>query len=88
MGNLSVSWKADYGPAIIRGSGASTQCKVRHQPLTRNDEVNVGGAINVCGACRDLRIEWLIFMSPAAVYGIALPDAGRGGPRALQAYDT
>ena len=36
------------------------------KPITRYDEVNVGGATNVCGVCRELGIERLIFTSSAA----------------------
>ena len=44
------------------------------KPVTRYDEVNVGGATNICGVCRELGIERLIFTSSAAVYGMAAPD--------------
>ena len=43
------------------------------KPVTRYDEVNAGGAANVCGACRRLGIKRLIFTSTAAVYGVAAP---------------
>ena len=43
------------------------------KPVTRYDEVNAGGAANVCGACRRLGIDRLIFTSTAAVYGVAAP---------------
>ena len=57
------------------------------KPITRYDEVNVGGAITVCGVCRDLGIERLIFTSSAAVYGIAAPDtAEERAPAPFDAY--
>ena len=46
------------------------------RPVARYDEVNVGGAENVCAVCRELGVERLIFTSTVAVYGIAAPDAG------------
>ena len=53
------------------------------KPVTRYDEVNVGGAANVCGACRRLGIDRLIFTSTAAVYGVAAPpDATEQHPPA------
>ena len=46
------------------------------RPVTRYDEVNVGGAESVCAVCRELGVERLIFTSTVAVYGVATPDAG------------
>ena len=49
--------------------------------------MNVGGATNVCGVCRELRIERLIFTSSAAVYGTAAPDsAEERAPAPFNAY--
>ena len=57
------------------------------KPITRYDEVNVGGATNVCGVCRELGIERLIFTSSAAVYGTAAPDsAEERAPAPFNAY--
>ena len=57
------------------------------KPITRYDEVNVGGATNVCGVCRELGIERLIFTSSAAVYGVAAPDtAEECAPAPFNAY--
>ena len=44
-------------------------------PVTRYDDVNVGGARNVCAVCQDLGIDRLVFTSTVAVYGLATPDA-------------
>ena len=44
------------------------------KPVTLYDEVNVAGAVNICGVCRELRINQLIFTSSVAVYGLAAPD--------------
>ena len=49
--------------------------------VTRYDEVNVAGATNICGVCRELGIERLIFTSSAAVYGMAAPDTAKERPR-------
>ena len=51
------------------------------KPVTRYDEVNVAGATNICGVCRELGIERLIFTSSAAVYGMAAPDTAKERPR-------
>ena len=57
------------------------------KPVSRYDEVNVDGATNVCGVCRELGIERLIFTSSAAVYGIAAPDtAEEQAPAPFNAY--
>ena len=57
------------------------------KPVSRYDEVNVGGATNVCGVCRELGIERLIFTSSAAVYGMAAPDtAEERAPAPFDAY--
>ena len=59
------------------------------KPATRYDEVNVGGATNICGVCREMGIERLIFTSSAAVYGMAAPDtAEERAPRAVQRLRT
>ena len=55
------------------------------KPVTLYDEVNVVGAVNVCGVCRELGIGQLIFTSSVAVYGLAAPEHLRGAcPRAVQ----
>jgi nucleoside-diphosphate-sugar epimerase len=41
------------------------------QPSTLYDEVNVGGAINLCIAAREKKISKIIFTSSVAVYGFA-----------------
>ena len=57
------------------------------KPATRYDEVNVGGATNICGVCREMGIERLIFTSSAAVYGMAAPDtAEERAPAPFNAY--
>lgn len=48
-------------------------------PRSRYDEVNVGGARNVCAAAEDSGIKRMIFTSSVAVYGFAPPDTDESG---------
>jgi nucleoside-diphosphate-sugar epimerase len=41
------------------------------RPLSLYDEVNVGGAKNICNVAREKRIQTIIFTSTVAVYGFA-----------------
>ena len=49
------------------------------RPLTRYDDVNVQGAVNVCDAARQQGINRIIFTSSVAVYGFAAPDTLENG---------
>ena len=46
------------------------------RPVARYDEVNVGGARNVCAAARRRGTSKIIFASSVAVYGFARPETG------------
>ena len=48
-------------------------------PKSLYDDVNVGGAENVCRACAELGIRRIIFISSAAVYGFAPPGTDETG---------
>lgn len=48
-------------------------------PKTLYDEVNVGGAENVCNACKKQGVTRLIFTSSVAVYGFAPPGTDENG---------
>lgn len=79
--------------AALEGAEAVYHLAAVHRddvkPVTRYAEVNVAGAANVCGACRDLGIDRLIFASTAAVYGITTPEATEEHPPApFNAYGT
>ena len=57
------------------------------KPVTVYPEVNVVGAVNVCGVCRELGIGQLIFTSSVAVYGLAGPGTSEEEePAPLNAY--
>ena len=49
------------------------------RPLSRYDDVNVQGAINVCQAARAQRIDKIIFTSSVAIYGFAPADTNEFG---------
>ncbi len=49
------------------------------RPLSRYDDVNVQGAINVCNAARRHGIEKIIFTSSVAIYGFAPPNTDESG---------
>ena len=44
------------------------------RPLSRYDDVNVQGAVNVCNAARKHEIKKIIFTSSVAIYGFAPED--------------
>jgi len=49
------------------------------RPLSRYDDVNVKGAINVCNAARKHGINKIVFTSTVAIYGFAPPDTDETG---------
>ena len=49
------------------------------RPLSRYDNVNVQGAVNVCEGARKHGIKRIIFTSSVAIYGFALADVDESG---------
>lgn len=49
------------------------------KPLSAYDEVNVGGAINVCTVAREKNVKTMIFTSSVAVYGFAPINTDESG---------
>jgi GlcNAc-P-P-Und epimerase len=49
------------------------------RPLSRYDDVNVQGAINICNAARKLHIDKIVFTSSVAIYGFAPADTNESG---------
>jgi len=49
------------------------------RPLSRYDDVNVQGAVNVCDAARKHGIDNIIFTSSVAIYGFAPADTNESG---------
>ena len=49
------------------------------RPLSRYDDVNVQGSVNVCEAARKHGINKIIFTSSVAIYGFAPADADESG---------
>jgi len=49
------------------------------RPISRYDDVNVQGAINICNAARALSIRKIIFTSSVAIYGFAPIDTDEFG---------
>ena len=49
------------------------------RPLSRYDDVNVGGAAAVCDAARKYDVRKIIFTSSVAIYGFAPPDTDESG---------
>jgi nucleoside-diphosphate-sugar epimerase len=49
------------------------------RPLSRYDDVNVQGSVNICDAARKYGINKIIFTSSVAIYGFAPADTGESG---------
>ena len=49
------------------------------RPLSRYDDVNVQGAVNICEAARQHSINKIIFTSSVAIYGFAPSDTDESG---------
>ena len=49
------------------------------KPISRYDDVNVQGSVNVCEAARIHNINKIIFTSSVAIYGFAEPDTDESG---------
>lgn len=49
------------------------------RPLSRYDDVNVQGAVNICEAARVYKIYKIIFTSSVAIYGFAPPGTDESG---------
>jgi nucleoside-diphosphate-sugar epimerase len=49
------------------------------KPISKYDDVNVGGAENVCNAARKYNINTIIFTSSVAIYGFASPGTDENG---------
>jgi len=48
-------------------------------PLSRYDDVNCQGAVNICNAARKYGINKIIFTSSVAIYGFAPPETDESG---------
>jgi nucleoside-diphosphate-sugar epimerase len=58
-----------FNASVIINLAAEHRDDVR--PLTLYDEVNVGGATNICTVAREMDVKTIIFTSSVAVYGFA-----------------
>jgi nucleoside-diphosphate-sugar epimerase len=70
--------KALTDAAIIINLAAEHRDDVR--PLSRYDQVNVGGARKVCQAAREAGIQRIVFTSSVAVYGFQPRPVDENGP--------
>ena len=72
--------------AALAGADAVYNLAAVHRddvkPASRYEEVNVGGAANVCAACRDLDVDRIVFTSSVSVYGAGAPGATEYHPPA------
>mgnify|MGYP001291395807 FL=1 len=49
------------------------------KPITRYDDVNVRGSVNICNVARKYKINKIIFTSSVAIYGFAPPNTDESG---------
>lgn len=68
---------SDKGISVIINLAAVHRDDVR--PLSLYDDVNVGGAENVCNAARKYGINNIVFTSSVAIYGFAPADTDESG---------
>ena len=73
--NLSLEKLESY--ATIINLAAVHRDDIR--PLSRYDDVNVQGAVNICNAARKHDIQEIIFTSSVAIYGFAPPNTDESG---------
>jgi len=64
--------------AIIINLAAEHRDDVR--PLSLYDDVNVGGAKNICAIAKEKDVRTIVFTSTVAVYGFAKPGTDERGP--------
>ena len=77
--------------AALEGSDVVYNLAAVHRddvkPVSLYNETNVGGAINVCEACRELQISQVLFTSSVAVYALAGHDnSEESTPEPFNAY--
>jgi GlcNAc-P-P-Und epimerase len=69
--------------AAVRGGRAIVNLAAEHRddvsPRSLYDEVNVGGAVNVCDAARSNGIDRIVFTSSVAVYGFTSKETDETG---------
>jgi len=75
---LAALRSACEGAEVIVNLAAEHRDDVR--PVSRYDEVNVGGARNVVAVAEDLGVEQLVFTSSVAVYGFPKDPLGEDAP--------
>ena len=68
---------------VLKNSSAIINLAAVHRddvmPITRYDDVNIGGAINVCNFASENSIKKIIFTSSVAIYGDAEKDTDENG---------
>lgn len=75
--SLDQARRAISEQSIIINLAAEHRDDVR--PLSLYDEVNVGGARNICTVAREKNVRTIIFTSSVAVYGFAQPGTDETG---------
>ena len=72
-----------YSDSQLKNVGAIINLAAVHRddirPLSRYDDVNVQGAVNVCDAARKHGINKILFTSSVAIYGFAPADTDESG---------
>ena len=67
----------------IKGSSSIINLAAEHRddvrPLTRYDDVNVQGAVNICEAASEYGIQKIIFTSSVAIYGFSSEEIDEDG---------
>ena len=69
--------------SLLAGSNVIINLAAEHRddisPVSKYDDVNVQGAVNICSKAREYNINKIIFTSSVAIYGFSEPNTDESG---------